>query len=202
MRNQRSKERLADDTLRTSLKTRELRAGPTELQRTKVKKKLAIKNVTAAKDKPTSRERSTRRSRAAATKEQRSAIMRAVTSENTTPEVTVRKLLHSLGYRYRLHVRGLPGTPDIVFAPRRKAVFINGCFWHGHDCARGARVPKSNADYWIAKIARNRARDGKTRQRLKSAGWAVLVVWECELRDKTRLTKRLSRFLSGSQSQS
>lgn len=189
-RKQRSK-KLAGDTLHAQFETRDRRAGLPTLPETKANDKRTI-----------SRKASNRRSHAAAARETRSAIMRAVSSENTTPEVTVRRLLHSLGYRYRLHVRGLPGTPDIVFASRKKTVFINGCFWHGHDCARGARVPKSNAEYWIAKIARNRARDGKTRARLRTSGWAVLVVWECELRDKTRLVKRLSRFLSGSQSHS
>lgn len=158
--------------------------------------------VVAAARQTASGKKRTRRSHAMETSEARSAIMRAVTSENTTPEMTVRRLLHSLGYRYRLHTRSLPGTPDIVFASRKKTVFIHGCFWHGHQCARGARVPKSNSEYWIAKIDRNRDRDGKNRRRLRGAGWAVLVVWECELRDVARLTRRLNRFLSGSQSRS
>jgi DNA mismatch endonuclease (patch repair protein) len=127
--------------------------------------------------------------------ESRSATMRAVRSMNTAPEVIVRKLLHGLGYRYRLHVRNLPGTPDIVFRPRKKAVFINGCFWHGHDCVRGARVPKSNTEYWLKKIARNRARDKATRERLREDGWRVLVLWECELSDEGRLVRALTRFL-------
>jgi len=126
----------------------------------------------------------------------RSAIMRAVRSMNTAPEVVVRKLLHSLGYRYRLHVKGLPGKPDIVFSSRKKAVFVHGCFWHGHDCARGSRVPKSNTEYWTAKIARNHARDLATLKSLEAAGWAVLLLWECELRDESGLVSRLVKFLN------
>jgi len=132
------------------------------------------------------------------TVESRSATMRAVRSANTSPELRVRRLLYSLGYRYRLHIKGLPGTPDIVFASRKKAVFVNGCFWHGHTCARGGRVPKTNSDYWISKVARNRARDMSARRRLKASGWNVLVLWECELRDEARLLKRLIGFLSQS----
>src|SRR2546426_5313806 len=93
------------------------------------------------------------------TPKQRSACMRAVRSQDTTPEMRVRRVAHSLGYRYTLHRGDLPGKPDLVFTSRKKTVFINGCFWHGHDCPRGARVPKTNARYWIAKVARNRARD-------------------------------------------
>jgi DNA mismatch endonuclease (patch repair protein) len=88
----------------------------------------------------------------------RSATMRAVRSEDTRPEMLIRRILHGLGYRYRLHDKTLPGKPDLVFTGRRKVVFVHGCFWHGHDCARGARVPKSNADYWTGKIGRNRER--------------------------------------------
>jgi DNA mismatch endonuclease (patch repair protein) len=132
------------------------------------------------------------------TLEVRSATMRAVRSENTTPEIIVRKLLHSLGYRYRLHVRGLPGTPDIVFPSRKKSVFINGCFWHGHNCPRGARVPKSNTEYWLRKVARNRLRDIASRKKLRADGWTVLVLWECELSDEPRLLRTLTRFLTRS----
>src|SRR5215204_659207 len=105
--------------------------------------------------------------------------MRAVKSRDTAPEMTVRRLLHAMGYRYRLHVAGLPGKPDIVFPSRRKAAFVHGCFWHGHDCSRGARRPKSNEAYWSAKIGRNMVRDEENFARLQAAGWAVLVVWEC-----------------------
>lgn len=124
---------------------------------------------------------------------QRSRIMRAVKSRDTNPELAVRRLLHSMGYRYRLHRPGLPGKPDIVFSSRRKVIFVHGCFWHGHDCARGARVPASNTEYWTAKIGRNVARDRGTLAQLTDAGWAVLVLWECELGDG--LAERLKGFL-------
>ncbi len=114
---------------------------------------------------------------------QRSATMRAVKSRDTKPEITVRRVLHSLGYRFRLHRKDLPGTPDIVLPGRRKVIFVHGCFWHGHDCARGARVPKANRDYWIQKIARNRERDRNSAQELAAKGWKVFVAWECHVRD-------------------
>lgn len=121
--------------------------------------------------------------------------MRSVKSKDTGPEILIRSMLHRLGYRYRLHDKALPGKPDIVFTPRRKVVFIHGCFWHGHDCARGARVPKSNADYWTRKIARNRERHSTACERLQQAGWNVLTVWECELHDRDALNDRLRDFL-------
>ena len=100
-----------------------------------------------------------------------------------------------MGRRYRLHRRDLPGTPDIVFPGRRLALFVHGCFWHGHDCPRGARVPKANAAYWIAKIGRNRARDDAAQTALTALGWRTDVVWECELKDIATLQARLSRDL-------
>jgi DNA mismatch endonuclease (patch repair protein) len=121
----------------------------------------------------------------------RSAVMRRVRSRDTGPERTVRKILTGLGLRYRLHRADLPGKPDIVMARRRLAIFVHGCFWHGHDCARGARVPKQNQDYWLAKVGRNRARDSACSEALEAAGWRVSVVWECELRDLPGLTRRL-----------
>lgn len=125
----------------------------------------------------------------------RSAVMRAVKSKDTTPELAVRKMLSSRGYRYRLQAKTLPGAPDIVFPGRRAAIFVHGCFWHGHDCKRGARAPKANADYWQAKIARNVARDQRTAKELKALGWRSLVVWECEIKAQDTLAKRLDRFL-------
>ncbi|MCC6743083.1 MAG: DNA mismatch endonuclease Vsr [Acidobacteria bacterium] len=122
--------------------------------------------------------------------------MQAVTSKDTGPELYVRRLLHSLGYRYRLHRADLPGCPDLAFPTRRKAIFVHGCFWHGHGCERGARVPKSNTDYWKGKVARNRARDLRTESALLAMGWEPVVVWECELRDRAVLTARLTRFLN------
>ncbi len=123
--------------------------------------------------------------------EKRSAVMRRVRSRDTGPERTVRKILTGLGLRYRLQRADLPGKPDIVMAGRRLAILVHGCFWHGHDCARGARVPKQNQDYWLAKVGRNRARDSACSKALEAAGWRVSVVWECELRDLPGLTRRL-----------
>ena len=130
------------------------------------------------------------------TPEQRSAVMRRVKGRSTTPELKVRKLLWSLGARYRLHRRDLPGAPDIVLAGRRLAIFVHGCFWHGHDCARGARVPKQNRDYWVAKVARNRARDLTSREALQALGWRVETLWECDLKDAAALDRRLADLLS------
>jgi DNA mismatch endonuclease (patch repair protein) len=128
-------------------------------------------------------------------REKRSQIMRRVRGRDTSPERKVRRLLTWMGLRYRLHRRDLPGSPDVVFAGKRVALFVHGCFWHGHDCARGARTPKVNADYWIGKIARNRARDADVQRRLTEAGWRAVVVWECELKDEARLAERLAAEL-------
>ncbi len=122
--------------------------------------------------------------------EKRSAVMRRVKSSATKPELAVRRLIWSLGGRYRLNRADLPGKPDIVLSGRRLAIFVHGCFWHGHDCARGARVPKANRAYWIGKVARNRERDAAARAALAAAGWRVETVWECELKDLAALAKR------------
>jgi DNA mismatch endonuclease (patch repair protein) len=128
--------------------------------------------------------------------EKRSAVMRRVKGRGTGPELAVRKLIWSLGGRYRLNRADLPGKPDIVLAGRRLAVFVHGCFWHGHDCARGARTPKTNRDYWAAKVGRNRARDDAATRALEGAGWRVEVVWECSLRDRERLEERVKEWLA------
>jgi len=125
----------------------------------------------------------------------RSAVMRAVKSRDTAPERAVRALLRAIAPGYRLHRADLPGKPDIAYGRRKLAIFVNGCFWHGHDCARGARMPKTNAEYWRAKIARNRARDDRTLAALAAMGWRALVVFECELRDAARLRGRLEEAL-------
>ena len=125
----------------------------------------------------------------------RSAVMRRVKSRDTSPELKVRRLIWRLGGRYRLNRRDLPGSPDIVLPGRRLAVFVHGCFWHGHDCARGSRVPKANREYWTAKVARNRARDARAEAALDALGWRVEVVWECELKDQEALADRLGRLL-------
>jgi len=122
----------------------------------------------------------------------RSAVMRAVKSHDTSPELAVRALLRPIAPGYRLHRPDLPGTPDIVYAYRKLAIFVHGCFWHGHDCSRGARCPKTNAAYWRQKIARNRARDVRTLGAYEAMGWRALVVYECELKDKAALSARLA----------
>jgi DNA mismatch endonuclease, patch repair protein len=128
--------------------------------------------------------------------ETRSAVMRRVKGRGTGPELAVRKLIWSLGGRYRLNRADLPGKPDIVLPGRRLIVFVHGCFWHGHDCPRGARVPKTNREYWTAKVTRNRARDGVAKGVLEGAGWRVEVVWECALRDREGLEKRVKEWLA------
>jgi DNA mismatch endonuclease (patch repair protein) len=127
--------------------------------------------------------------------EKRSAVMRQVKGRNTAPEMVVRKALTRLGARYRLHRKDLPGSPDIVMPGRRLAIFVHGCFWHGHDCARGARVPQQNRDYWIAKVARNVARDARNAEALATRGWRVEVIWACELKNIAVLETRLRRML-------
>lgn len=128
--------------------------------------------------------------------EKRSSVMRRVKGKNTTPEMIVRRMLTRLGARYRLHRSDLPGKPDIVMPGRRLAIFVHGCFWHGHDCARGARVPKQNRDYWVAKVDRNRARDAASRDALTAAGWRVETLWECGLKDEAGLKARLRDLLN------
>jgi DNA mismatch endonuclease, patch repair protein len=125
----------------------------------------------------------------------RSAVMRAVKSRNTSPELSVRALLRPIAPGYRLHRGDLPGKPDVAYISRKLAIFVHGCFWHGHDCARGARAPKTNSAYWRAKIARNRARDSKTLAAFAEMNWRVLVVHECELKDKAALSARLAEAL-------
>jgi len=124
----------------------------------------------------------------------RSRTMAAVRSKDTRPEMLVRRLTHRLGYRFRLHRRDLPGHPDLVFPRRRAVVFVHGCWWHGHSCSRGARTPKTNLDYWTAKIARNMQRDRASSEALLADGWHVLVLWECEIKDEDALAGRLRSF--------
>ena len=126
----------------------------------------------------------------------RSAVMARVKSTGTKPELLIRRILTELGARYRLHRKDLPGSPDVVMPGRRLAIFVHGCFWHGHDCARGSRVPKANRDYWLAKVARNTARDGRNVADLAAAGWRVETVWECEMKDREGLRGRLSALLN------
>lgn len=130
------------------------------------------------------------------TVEQRSACMAAVRSWDTKPEMAVRRLTHRLGYRYALHKKTLPGSPDLVFPARRKVVFVHGCFWHMHGCRAGAKIPATNTDYWQTKRERNAQRDRASVEALASQGWQVLVVWECETKDPSSLADRLTSFLN------
>jgi DNA mismatch endonuclease (patch repair protein) len=131
------------------------------------------------------------------TPEQRSQTMRAVHSRDTGPELVVRRLLRNLGYSgYRVHRKELPGNPDIGFVGRKKALFVHGCFWHGHACPHGSNKPKSNQSYWVPKIERNQTRDKVNASKLAQLGWSVLTVWECELRHSTELSKKLINFMA------
>jgi len=126
---------------------------------------------------------------------ERSALMRRIRSENTRPEIAVRSILHRLGYRFRLHRKDLPGRPDIVLPKHRKIILVQGCFWHGHTC-RLASKPKSNEGYWHTKIETNRARDARNIDELTQRGWAVLELWECDVRRLEGLEEKLQAFLA------
>lgn len=131
------------------------------------------------------------------TREQRSERMSRIRSRGSKPELVVRRLLHALGYRFRLHRRDLPGTPDLVFTSRRKVIFVHGCFWHRHgdpNC-RLARLPKSRLEFWVPKLERNRARDEEHVEALRMLGWQTHVAWECKLADREQLANELQRFL-------
>jgi DNA mismatch endonuclease Vsr len=121
--------------------------------------------------------------------------MRAVRSAHTKPEMIVRRLAHSLGYRFRLHRRDLPGSPDLVFPSRKMVVFVHGCFWHSHSGCRRATIPAENREFWIAKLRKNALRDTQQLAQLASEGWSTHVVWECETRDTRALEARLRSFL-------
>lgn len=129
------------------------------------------------------------------THEERSRVMSSVKGRDTQPEKTVRRLLHAMGYRFRLHRRDLPGKPDIVLPKYRKVIFIHGCFWHGHpNCCRALR-PQTNAEFWNKKLDSNIKRDEETQAKLKSLGWDVLVIWQCEMRDLENLRRNIKEFL-------
>ena len=130
------------------------------------------------------------------TRTQRTETMRRIRSRDTAPELLVRSCLRELGYTgYRLHRRDVAGNPDIVWLGKKLALFVHGCFWHGHNCHRGARVPKTRRAYWVAKIARNKVRDQFSRATLKRLGWRVLVLWECRLTDTPGVMERLGLWL-------
>ncbi|MCP4747919.1 MAG: DNA mismatch endonuclease Vsr [Desulfobacteraceae bacterium] len=128
--------------------------------------------------------------------DKRSWIMGRVKDKDTSPEKIIRSLAHKLGYRFRLHRKQLPGKPDLVFSSRKKVIFVHGCFWHGHDCRRGKRIPKTNTDYWVKKIQKNIARDSKNQTDLVSLGWDVLVIWECEISETETIVLKINKFLS------
>ena len=128
-------------------------------------------------------------------REKRSEIMRAVKGRDTGPELKIRKALHARGFRYRLNDRRLPGSPDLVFPKHRAVLFVHGCFWHGHGCARGMRLPKTNARYWREKIARNAERDAGARAALRRMGWRVKISWECDLQDVEREARKIAGWL-------
>jgi len=127
---------------------------------------------------------------------ERSRRMSLVKAKDTGPEMAVRRLVYSLGYRYRLHASDLPGKPDIVFRSRKKAIFVHGCFWHRHEECRLARLPKSKLDFWLPKLSGNRERDEANQAKLSGMRWKFLIVWECELVDPQSLEERIIRFLS------
>ncbi|MBZ0272914.1 very short patch repair endonuclease [bacterium] len=126
---------------------------------------------------------------------ERSERMARVRAKDTKPEMLVRSLAHSLGYRYRLHARDLPGCPDLVFRRRRKVIFVNGCFWHRHARCALARLPKSRREFWVPKLEANKARDRRIRRALQRNGWKVLTIWECQIKDIEKLSRNLRRFL-------
>ncbi|WP_253375355.1 very short patch repair endonuclease [Okibacterium sp. HSC-33S16] len=127
---------------------------------------------------------------------QRRKNMSHIRATDTKPELAVRRRLHKLGFRFRLHVRGLPGKPDLVFPGRRKVIFVNGCFWHSHDCRYGRVVPVTNSEFWAKKRSDTVARDARNRRDLQSLGWDVLVVWECRASNMDVLETELVDFLS------
>jgi len=129
------------------------------------------------------------------TPEQRSAVMARIQSKNTKPEMIVRRMIHGLGYRYRLHRADLPGTPDLVFPRLKKIIFVHGCFWHQHDRCQYAYKPKSNSLFWKRKFAENTTRDERAMMELRALGWDVLVVWECQMAENAKLLRELQRFL-------
>ncbi len=128
---------------------------------------------------------------------QRSERMSRVRGKDTRPELAVRRMVHGMGYRYRLHRRDLPGSPDLALITPRKAMFVHGCFWHRHQdpCCKLARLPKSRPEFWLPKLERNRQRDIENQEALKSMGWEYMVIWECQLKDKASLTEAVKAFL-------
>lgn len=132
------------------------------------------------------------------TSDQRRRCMASVRGKDTQPEMIVRRAVHRLGYRYRLHSKDLPGKPDLVFPVWRKVIFVHGCFWHRHRCKKGRSLPQVNREFWEAKLAANVERDRKVRNTLRKQGWQSLIIWECQTCDLAKLAMRLSDFISAS----
>jgi len=126
---------------------------------------------------------------------ERSENMRRIRSKHTAPEIRLRKLVHSLGFSFALHRATLPGRPDLCFPVMRKAIFLHGCFWHSHGRCKIARIPKSRREYWVPKLRGNKERDTRNRRRLRHMGWRSLVIWECQLADADKVTRRIRAFL-------
>ena len=126
---------------------------------------------------------------------ERSALMAKIKSKNTAPELAVRRIVYSLGFRYRLHQKELPGKPDLVLRKMGKIIYVHGCFWHGHSCPAGSNRPRSNLKYWSKKLYRNKIRDKKNIRSLKRMGWDVLILWECEIKNTNSLLNKLKSFL-------
>lgn len=135
------------------------------------------------------------------TPEERSRIMGRIRAKDTAPEMVVRRIAHALGYRYRLHRSDLPGKPDLVFPMYRSVIFVNGCFWHGHSCRRGA-LPASNAEFWSKKIGATQARDERSRAELEREGWRVMTLWQCELHERAEVAARIDAFLRAAEEES
>ena len=126
---------------------------------------------------------------------QRSENMRRIRSKDTTPEMMARRLVHAMGFRYRLHVQNLPGRPDLVFTRLRKIIQVHGCFWHQHDGCQEAHIPKTRIRYWKTKLTNNRRRDAESEIRLREQGWDVLTLWACQVNDTLDVERRVRRFL-------
>ncbi len=129
------------------------------------------------------------------TADRRSEIMRRIRSKDTSIEMTIRRLVHGMGYRYRLHAKDLPGSPDLVFRGRRKIILVHGCFWHRHRKCPLSTTPKTRIDFWKEKFEKNISRDRRNLRELKKLGWSVLVVWQCEIKDKDKLEKKIRLFI-------
>lgn len=129
----------------------------------------------------------------------RSAIMARIGGKDTAPEIKIRRLLHALGYRFRLHRKDLPGTPDIVLPRHCKVIFVHGCFWHGHPRCRRATLPTTNINFWQMKIGNNKKRDNRAQRQLRAMGWKLLVVWQCHMKNMQMLADKLTTFLEATE---